>query len=112
MVKKPLDRLSYPRFIHGVSSIIMGTSNNNGDRTSLVFVHGFGGHLYHTWSKNGVFWPKDLLSGDVQHVRIITFGYDADVVRLFGRVSRNQIHDHAQTLISDLRGCRKKGQEV
>ena len=82
-----------------------------GDR-SLVFVHGLGGHLYNTWSKNGVFWPRDLLSRDVQNVRIITFGYDSDVVKFFGRVNRNHIHDHARTLIGDLRRCRKKGNEV
>ena len=82
------------------------------DCTSLVFVHGLGGHRYNTWSKNGVFWPRDLLTRDVQNVRIITFGYDSYVVKLLGQVSRNQIHDHAQTLIADLRRCRKKGDEV
>ena len=80
--------------------------------TSLVFVHGLGGHWYNTWSKNGVFWPRDLLSQDVQNVRIIVFGYDSSVVQFFGRVSRNQIRDHARTLIADLRRCRKKGDEV
>ena len=52
------------------------------------------------------------MSQDVQNVRIIVFGYDSDVVKFFGRVSRNQIRDHAQTLIADLRGRRKKGDEV
>ena len=73
------------------------------DRTSLVFVHGLGGHCYNTWSKNGVFWPRDLLGEDVQNVRVIVFGYDSDVVKFFGRVSRNQIRDHARTLVADLR---------
>ena len=83
-----------------------------GDRTSLVFVHGLGGHWYNSWSKNGVFWPKELLSRDFPNVRIITFGYDSGVVRFFERVSQNQIHGHARTLIADLRRCRKKGEEV
>src|SRR5437588_2092059 len=83
-----------------------------GDRTSLVFVHGLGGHWYDSWSKNGVFWPRDLLSRDVRNVRIITFGYDSDAAKFFRQVSRNQIHDHARTLIGDLRRCRKKGDEV
>ena len=52
------------------------------------------------------------MSKDVQNVRIIVFGYDSDVVKFFGRVSRNQIQDHARTLVADLRGCRKKGDEV
>ena len=77
-----------------------------------MFVHGLGGHWYNTWSKNGVFWPKDLLSEDIKNIRIITFGYDSDVVKFLGKVSQNQIRDHAQTLIGDLRGCRKKGDEV
>ena len=82
------------------------------DPISLVFVHGLEGHWYNTWSKNGVFWPRDLLSKDVQSVRIMTFGYDSDVVKFFGRISRNQILDHARTLIADLRRHRKKGDEV
>ena len=82
------------------------------NRTSLVFVHGLGGHWYNTWYKNEVFWPRDLLSKDVQNVRIITFGYDSDVVKFFGQVNRNQIHDHARTLVADLRRCRKKKDAV
>ena len=90
----------------------MGASQITVGDCSVVFVHGLGGHWYNTWSKNGVFWPKDLLSEDIKNVRIITFGYDSDVVRFLGRVSRNRIHDHARTLIADLRRCRKKGDEV
>ena len=96
-------------FYHSITKRPQLTSS---DRTSLVFVHGLGGQRCDTWSKNGVFWPKDLLSRDVPNVRIITFGYDSGVVRFFGRVSQNQIHDHAKTLIGDLRGCRKKEEEV
>ena len=90
----------------------MGAPQVTSGDCSLVFVHGLGGHWYSTWSKNGVFWPKDLLGEDIENVRIITFGYDSNVVKLLGRVSRNQIHDHARTLVADLRRCRKKGDEV
>ena len=96
-------------FCHSIIGLYQITAS---DRTSLVFVHGLGGHWYNTWSKNGVFWPRDLLSRDVQNVRIIVFGYDSDVVRFFGQVSRNQIRDHARTLVADLRRCRKKEDEV
>ena len=96
-------------FCHSIIGLYQITAS---DRTSLVFVHGLGGHLYNTWSKNGIFWPRDLLSRDVPNVRIIVFGYDSDVVRFFGRVSRNQIRDHARTLVADLRRCRKNGNEV
>ena len=77
-----------------------------------MFVHGLGGQRYDTWSKNGVFWPKDILSRDVPNVWMITFGYDSGVVRFFGRVSQNQIHDHARTLLGDLRSYRKREEEV
>ena len=107
MKGKALSRQS--KFCHSNIRLCQITTS---DRTSLVFVHGLGGHWYNTWSKNGVFWPKDLLSKDVQNVRIIVFGYDSDVVKFFGRVSRNQIRDHARTLIADLRRCRKKEDEV
>ena len=90
----------------------MGAPQITSSDRSLVFVHGLGGHRYNTWSKNGVFWPKDLLGKDIQNVRIITFGYDSNAVRRLGRVSRNQIHDHARTLVADLRRCRKMGGEV
>ena len=94
-------------------SIMIGVSQITiRDHTSLVFVHGLGGHWHSTWSKNGVFWPRDLLSKDVQNARIIVCGYDSDVVKLFGGVSQNQILDHSRTLIADLRRCRKKGDEV
>lgn len=77
-----------------------------------MFVHGLGGHRYNTWSKNNVFWPRDLLSRDFPDVRVITFGYDSVVVGPRGRVGQNQIHDHAKALIADLQRCRKNGEEV
>ena len=107
MKGKALSRQSM--FCHSIIGLYQITTSG---RTSLVFVHGLGGHWYNTWSQNGVFWPRDLLSRDLQNVRIIVFGYDSDVVKFFGRVSRNQIRDHARTLIGDLRRCRKAGDEV
>jgi len=65
-----------------------------------------------TWSTENVYWPKDLLGPDVPHVRILTFGYDAKVENALDRVGQNNIHDHAQALVSDLRRERKKEAEV
>ena len=105
--KSPLEA----EYVH--HSIVRASQIMTSGFTSLVFVHGIGGHWYNTWSKNGVFWPRDLLSRDVQNVRIITFGYDSDVVGFLGRASWNpKIRDHARTLTADLRRCRKKGDEV
>lgn len=50
---------------------------------------------------NGIFWPKDLLPENIPDVRIYTWGYDADIGAL-SSASRNTIHQHAQTLLSDL----------
>jgi hypothetical protein len=77
-----------------------------------VFVHGLGGHPVKTWSTKDVNWPKDLLGPGVPNVRILTFGYDANAAKAFERVNQNTLHDHAQALVSDLRGQRKKKEEV
>jgi hypothetical protein len=79
---------------------------------SIVFVHGLDGHPVKTWSAKDVYWPKDLLGPGVQNVRILTFGYDATAAKAFERVNQNNLHDHAQALVSDLRGQRKKKEEV
>ncbi|KAI4925227.1 hypothetical protein J4E85_007104 [Alternaria conjuncta] len=43
-----------------------------------------------TWTyKNSIFWPKDLLANDLKNVRIFTFGYDADVVKLLTTAGGN-----------------------
>jgi hypothetical protein len=77
-----------------------------------VFVHGLGGHSVKTWSKKGVYWPKDLLGPGIRNVRILTFGYDAKATKAFERISQNNIHDHAQQLVSDLQMERQQGEEV
>ena len=50
---------------------------------------------------SSVFWPKDLLPYKIPDVRIYTWGYDADIGDL-SSASRNTVHQHAGTLLSDL----------
>lgn len=72
---------------------------------SIVFVHGLNGHPKETWtSKNGVFWPVDLLPPFLEglRVRILTYGYNADVTSFFNGTSKDRIHHHAETLAADL----------
>jgi len=68
----------------------------------IIFVHGLTGDRTTTWSVQGQPdpWPKTLLPGRIA-ARIITYGYDAYVVR--GSVAgSNRLIDHATNLLNDL----------
>lgn len=72
-------------------------------QVDIVFVHGLNGHPYHTWaSKSGVFWPSELLPQFLDRVRILTYGYNAEVAAFKDGSSRDHIHHHAETLASGL----------
>jgi protein SERAC1 len=72
--------------------------------SSIVFVHGLGGHRRETWTKDDVCWPKELLSKEpaLSHIRVLTFGYDANIVKLMGRASLNSLFDHSINLLNEL----------
>ncbi|KAF2177823.1 hypothetical protein K469DRAFT_696337 [Zopfia rhizophila CBS 207.26] len=66
----------------------------------IVFVHGLTGNREKTWThRNGTFWPRALLSEDLLRARIMTFGYDADVVRFWTLASSNRLDDHGKSLV-------------
>jgi hypothetical protein len=67
-------------------------------KLSLAFVHGLCGHRRNTWTKDGVCWPEELLSKEqtLSHVRILTFGYDANVNSL------NSLFEHSINLLNEL----------
>jgi protein SERAC1 len=69
-----------------------------------VFVHGLRGHRIDTWKKDTVCWPRDLLSKEkwMSHVRILTFGYDGNVVTVGGRASMNTLFEHSINLLNEL----------
>jgi protein SERAC1 len=62
------------------------------------------GHRDKTWTAAGEAepWPKSLLSKDLPMARIITYGYDADVVHLASVAGQNTVREHAHTFINDL----------
>jgi hypothetical protein len=72
----------------------------------IVFVHGLNGHPYNTWSTKEppVFWPADLLPSLLEpcKVRILTYGYNANVTAFTDGASKDHIHQHAETLASTL----------
>ncbi|OCL03087.1 hypothetical protein AOQ84DRAFT_271434, partial [Glonium stellatum] len=44
----------------------------------VVFVHGLTGGSIKNWTRDGVCWPRDLLSDKIHHcARIMTWGYDS-----------------------------------
>ncbi|KAI9838418.1 MAG: hypothetical protein M1837_002501 [Sclerophora amabilis] len=73
----------------------------------IVFVHGLTGNRKTTWTdtKTGVFWPVDLLPAVLEQdelgARIMTFGYDADVVGLLETASSNRLRDHGKSLAEE-----------
>jgi hypothetical protein len=75
-------------------------------KVDIVFVHGLNGHPYNTWATTNpdVFWPVDLLPEVLARVgvRIITYGYNANVSSFSDSVSSDHIHNHAETLASSL----------
>ena len=72
----------------------------------IVFVHGLTGNAYNTWlhKKTGIHWPSELLRQDIPNSRILSFGYDADVVHIFGDgpVSNSRLSNHAESLVGKL----------
>jgi hypothetical protein len=73
----------------------------------LVLVHGLNGNPEKTWTAehSRIFWPAQLLPQFVedQKVRVLVYGYDADVTSLAGPgVTKDKIHNHAERLVADL----------
>jgi protein SERAC1 len=77
-------------------------------------VHGLTGSRLTTWTyesnnKSGRSdkpWPELFLKDDIPNARILTFGYDANVVNFLSAASQNRIREHASSLnatLSDLR---------
>ncbi|MCJ1266225.1 hypothetical protein MMC22_006108 [Lobaria immixta] len=76
----------------------------------IVFVHGLTGNSARTWiqQQTGTHWPVSLLSCDIPNCRILSFGYDADVVNFWSQVSQNRLGNHALNLLGGLTRLREK----
>ncbi|KAJ8115774.1 hypothetical protein OPT61_g2667 [Boeremia exigua] len=71
----------------------------------VVFVHGLTGDRRSTWTDkhSNVFWPKDLLArDDLPSMRVLSYGYDADVAHFWAMGSQNRIGEHAGNLVNAL----------
>lgn len=69
----------------------------------IYFVHGLTGDRITTWTAPGQSnpWPKTLLPSKLSTARILTYGYDAYVVRK-SVAGSNRLIDHATNLLNDL----------
>jgi hypothetical protein len=69
----------------------------------ICFVHGLTGDRESTWSTapEQPPWPKTLLPPRLEKACILTYGYDAYLVRI-SAPSSNRLIDHARNLLNDL----------
>ncbi|KAK2757360.1 hypothetical protein FQN54_004874 [Arachnomyces sp. PD_36] len=78
----------------------------------IVLVHGLNGDPHKSWTakKSKCFWPVDLLPNDLgdQRVRILTYGYDADVATFTDGASKSKLHVHAENLVARLAANRNR----
>ena len=81
---------------------------------SLVFVHGLRGHRTKTWLAKGANepWPQSLLSPELPQARIMTYGYNADVVHFTKPTGQGTVRSHARGLINDLTGLRHRTSSI
>ncbi|KAH6880024.1 hypothetical protein B0T10DRAFT_609642 [Thelonectria olida] len=91
---------------------IMAWTEPQGAIVDIVFIHGLRGHRERTWTvKNGSgFWPRDFLALEIPEARILTYGYDANIIRADSPISNSRLGEHAQNFLSALATYREKGQ--
>lgn len=72
----------------------------------IVFVHGLNGDSHSTWTAetSKIFWPMQLLPSIVEEekVRILTYGYNADVSSFTDAQSKNSLSNHAEQFVVQL----------
>ena len=66
------------------------------------------GNAYDTWlyKESGkdkrIHWPSELLKEDIPNARIMSFGYDADIVNFWNPASNSRLSNHAEQMVGDL----------
>ncbi|KAL6717735.1 hypothetical protein ACLMJK_003820 [Lecanora helva] len=74
----------------------------------IIFIHGLTGGRESTWTATeaAACWPELYLPNDFFEARIITYGYDADVVNFWSMASQNTVGDHSQKFLTSLANLR------
>lgn len=79
---------------------------------SVYLIHGFTGNRYRTWAHpDGTYWPRDLLPHDVKNVRVLTYGYNANIGGLRAVANANTLYEHSKGLARALTRCRADAPE-
>jgi len=86
--------------------------------SSVVLIHGFGGHPVKTWSEDGVCWPAHVKPGELssedtpgseslddKDIRVLSFGYIESIERPY---EESKISGIADTLLRSLHKRRPK----
>jgi hypothetical protein len=91
---------------YGLSDVRPAASS---DTVDVICVHGLMGHPRETWTKHkkGFLWPAHVTE-DIDDIRVLTFGYDADPVSVLGRAGQNRLGEHAQGLLNEAARKREK----
>lgn len=75
-------------------------------------MHGLTGKRDETWTtkKTRVFWPRDLIPANatLRDTRVLSFGYDADIVHFWAPAGQNRVGGHAMNLVKALTDFREK----
>src|SRR5208282_5984412 len=110
---KPFDRHSQstPPFQDklDLQILIEPPSSTNDDSINIVFVHGLGGRSCVTWTneRTNFFWPAFLPKAKgLEHLRVMTFGYDAmwqNIWKIWQGKTQLDIANFASQLLNRLR---------
>ncbi|KAJ2900038.1 hypothetical protein MKZ38_002691 [Zalerion maritima] len=99
----------------GCNVLYSSASSDYAPIADIVFVHGLTGDAQETWTfhqgKGRCFWPEDLLMNEPYPLRVITFGYNADVARWLQPAGKNGLEDHGNDLLRDLTNLRSDTNE-
>ncbi|KAH7237701.1 uncharacterized protein BKA55DRAFT_578152 [Fusarium redolens] len=79
----------------------------------ICFIHGLSGNRDKTWTAHGQPnpWPAELLPSRLAKARLLTYGYDAYVVKK-SVSSTNRLIDHANNLLHDLTAERSSSNTI
>ncbi|KAF1355298.1 hypothetical protein BDV97DRAFT_277421, partial [Delphinella strobiligena] len=80
-------------------------------KSSICFIHGLTGDRSSTWThkesqKAKVFWPQ-ILARTISKARVMTYGYDADVMNFFDTTNGNGLRGYGRQFLMELTAERK-----